>query len=709
MTSSTSSTATPPKIDDQEFSLDLGSDFGKMFTGFDKRASVATVRDDQKRASLGPRSLTAGRLNQPTPIRVDRTSKIESAPYSWSSQHSNENLLPSSNSNNGSPSTDLPPPVPRHGSPLAFKSGRPADIMEDEDAKLLKESLAASKFLGAPPPTTRYRRHEDTLSSSNWKNDRKGDDDNLFDSSLTSASKIASRYVSRPVSPPRNKVMTPAQFEQYRQDKERRAISPVDSVKETNQLSADDDEDNYEDDEDDIEKSRQAAKQRRKQEAHMAVYRQQMMKVTGESAGFTPSRPSLQLSMTTPNLVVPPGPQTGISDGSDEDEEVPLAILAAHGFPSKNRAPSRLSTMNSNPNLRASMMAPPQPQRPGSSMGEASSGGNGNNRASHLPAFARNLPQDPFLGAGLVNAPVRESLTFGGGSPAANPQLPPGGLIGVIANEERSRAMRRGSPQIENQNYMPGGANNFPASQFDPVGGIPAHMMYNQAPQMPPMMLTPGDQAQIQMTQQMQQFMQMQMQFMQMMATQNGGAPAAMPRPMGHMAAQSMDNLTMRHSFVGTESGMMDVPPRLESHMRTMSMVQPSSASWIQPAGYAPSIRNSTMGGMGGMGGMGYAPSIAPSERSNVGLPGRYRPVSHIAPPKEHVRKVSAMSQMSGAMAWDEPAKVVKGNKTAPKSGSNSDDDDEQGWEAMKAKREKKRSLWKTKKSLGSELTAMIT
>ncbi len=161
-----------------------------------------------------------------------------------------------------------------------------------------------------------------------------------------------------------------------------------------------------------------------------------------------------------------------------------------------------------------------------------------------------------------------------------------------------------------------------------------------------------------------------------------------MPNASGMMGGPD----SMRHSFVGQDS-MLDMP-RGDVHMRTMSMVQPSSASWIQPPpqnnnGYASSIRAPSVRLQGD-----YAPSIAPSERSNIGLPGRYRPVSHIPPPQPTSLR---QSTMSGALAgWgDKQAARV----SVVKSGSASDDeDDEQGWEAMKAKREKKRSLWKSKK-----------
>ena len=730
-TTSTTSTATPPKLE-EDFQMDMGGDFGRMLLGFDKRTSVMTVRDDPAgRQMPAPRSLTTGRSNQPSPLHIDRTSKIESSPYSWSSQHSNEQLL----SLSPSPTHDRAPAVPRHASPLA---GRPhiagADStskrtnpqhsasgyagVEDEDSVLLSDSLlTVNKFLNGSSGTNtqqtgRYRRNEDSLGSyrqvsASSRTDRKGDDDNLFDTSLAQSSRLAHRYVSRKPSPPRNKVMTPAQFERYRQDKERQDAK--EEVAEPEKEPADE-EDNYEDDDDEVEKSRQAAKLRRKQEAHMTVYRQQMMKVTGESNGAGPSRPNIQMSYSTPNLAHLTGPAStpspnGGSDGSDEDEEVPLAILAAHGFPGKNRPPARLSTMMSNPNLRATAGTPSY-QRPGSVVGDAAPAAGSGGR---LPVFARNLPQDPYLGAGLVNSAVRESMTFGGGSPASGPttgQLPPGGLVGVIANEERSRAMRRGSPAVDASRPLPNMNINMGGNQqVDPVAGIPHQMMYPSMPNHG--MLTPGDQAQIHMTQQMQQFMQMQMQFMQMQMMANGGNGGGRPlsqmpthlSPMGAGMGMGMGMMgmanpeAMRHSFIDNGSTMDFTLPRPDMHTRSMSMVQPSSASWIQPAGspgYAPSIRV--------QGANGYAPSIAPSERSNVGLPGRYRPVSQALAPMPGLGNLPRSSTMSGALGgWDQTRKQTN-RSPLQNRGANSDDDDEEGWEAMKAKREKKKSLWKSKK-----------
>ncbi|KAL2157424.1 hypothetical protein VTH06DRAFT_6116 [Thermothelomyces fergusii] len=712
-TSSTSTTATvtPPRLDN-DFDLDLGGDFGKLVLDNEKRASVATMRNEQYSGQVPPpRSLTAARPIQPSPLQMDMTAKVEPPAHSWSSQHSNDQLIACTSppmspaTKNDAPRNTSPQPERQEsghspevgpGRPLLApqRSDSVEEDAEDEEAKLLKDSLSTvTKFIaGTGNPESAP---DDGYSGGGNGLERNGD--GLFDTRPGHSSQYQGRYSgawSQSGLSGGHKIMTPAEFERYRKDKERqdreRELLRAPGAK----AGEDEDEDeNYEDDEDDAEKARQQAKQRRKQEAHMSVYRQQMMKVTGESASSTPpSKPGLQMSFSTPNLpnsASAPGPAAAnTSENSDEDEDIPLAILAAHGFPAKNRPPNRLSSMGSNPNLRASQQ--PSYQRPTSLVGDAQGSGN-----SRLPAFARNLPKDPFVGASLVRNPVRESFALGGGS-----SVPPGGLIGVIATEERNRAMRRGSPHLDGPGLIAG------TPGFDPIAGIPAHMTYQANPARNSQMLSPGDQAQIQMTQQMQQFMQMQMQFMQMMANQSGNAPSISGG--GPLTSSSTGNLTAmgggltpgfrgpdaRHSFVGNEP-VLDLPfGRGETQMRTMSMVQPSSASWIQPTqpvGYAPSSR-----GQSG----GYTPSIAPSERSNIGLPGRYRPVSHVpvAPAASHLRKSSAMS---GA--------VPQPNMAAPKSGSVSDDDDEEGWEAMKAKREKKKSLWRAKKSVGDGIGALIS
>lgn len=272
--------------------------------------------------------------------------------------------------------------------------------------------------------------------------------------------------------------------------------------------------------------------------------------------------------------------------------------------------------------------------------------------------------------------------------------------------------MRRGSPSVDPSRLM-GSGYTTPVG-VDPVAGIPAHMMYPQAqmggmggmgggmpgmmpPMMQPPMLSAGDQAQLQMTQQMSQFMQMQMQFMQMMAqNQNGGVPQQQQQLQppfqqpygGLMGNQSMVDISSRNSMVGEQT----LEPRRGDYgsMRTMSMVQPSSAPMAHP-GYAGSIRSSVHG---------YTPSIAPSERSNIGLPNRYRPVSQaVGPPAlGHIQSQS----FSGALSVLADTKNRTSMRIVNKSSASDDEDDEEGWEAMKNKRDKKRSLWRSKKNLSS-------
>jgi hypothetical protein len=198
-------------------------------------------------------------------------------------------------------------------------------------------------------------------------------------------------------------------------------------------------------------------------------------------------------------------------------------------------------------------------------------------------------------------------------------------------------------------------------------------------------MLSPGDAAQIQMAQQMQEFMQMQMQFMQIM-TSNQGRPQSQNGPLPQIPAfPPIGN-------VG-QPPQQGIPPGSASG-RTMSMLDPNVAPWQQQnfqrnTVYAPSVQIG-----------GYAPSIAPSERSNVGLPGRYRPVSH-HPAAENKSRASTMPGTLENWIDAKPGSATV--KLVKKPGNASDEDDEEGWEAMRQKREKKKSIWRSKKDDANE------
>lgn len=744
-TASTDATITPPHHEN-DLGLDLGGSFSKLLLGFDKRNSAAmSTRDENGRQVLQPSTMTGGRVNAPSPIQIDRSANVEPPQHSWASHRSHEDLL-GANEN-------TPPPVPKHGENLSSRPRGPNTSSSDsllkrtsamfggrrksamvldnevegegdgEGDDLNSSLLAVSRYMSdtnsrstTPVEAIGGRQKKIADSSSGYKSvprrspptkEDMDEEDNLFDNIPLNSDRLNTpRQPQRqaPEVPAQNKVMTPMEFEKYRKDKEvasRRAA--VDKIRDNVVDDEEDEEDdNYEDDEDEAEKSRQLAKQRRKQEAHMSVYRQQMMKVTGDSE----PRPPMMSSFSTPNLTVPDFSRNTSSSTSDaeDDEEVPLAILAAHGFPNKNRPPTRLNNMMSNPNLRQA--AQPSYQRPSSAAGQVPPGGGA------LPPFARGLPTDPY---GLVNPTVRESFALGGGMPAGH-NLPPvpaashGGLVGVIASEERARSLRRGSPQVHQSDGFQGPQAMGPGG-FDPMLGIPHQMMYPQAmqAQMQEMqhmqmqnMMSPGEQAQVQLSQQMSQFMQMQMQFMQMMAV-NNQAGLEPPRSAGHMSSQSLGQFGNGSLGMGINPGARASflePPMMDARGdgRTMSMVQPNSTSWLQPpfapgAGYAGSIR-----------GQGYAPSIAPSERSNVGLPGRYRPVSNMPPPISTTPDQTRKSFMAGALSplggSDTPRAGDKGPNKMASTKEEADDDDDEGWAAMKAKRDQKKSSWRIRKTI---------
>ena len=575
------------------------------------------------------------------------------------------------------------------------------------------------------------------------------EEESLFDkSSLPSAADIKRQHRQNTESQPvtQKKVMTPAQFEQYKKEQERARKLSGSSKDSTDDESGDD----YEDDED-LERDKQASKQRRKQEAHLAVYRQQMMKVTGETPTDLPSlktsfdkmnvsTPNLMQRSSTPTFSLNDGPAQRTSD--DEDEEVPLGILAAHGFPNKARPPAA-GGPGTNISFRSETYPPPAPSTAGAS------------RASVMPAFARKLPQDPYYGAGLVNQPNRESLAFGNKSPSSissaspQPQSPqqqgaahPAGLVGVIAGEERARAARRGSPNAQ------GGFNALPQG-------------------MQQSMMDPNQASQQQMAQ-MAQFMQTQMQFMQQMQTMMAQGlpigqqqqppmvpPHMMQQPMSagglmspQMAQQQQMMMMQQQNGMLSPNGQFIPRPMSQSVPNSPAAVMqgPRSQSMLASSGpmpwgaqqdrrgsYAPSMMSGALLGGGGGGGgyptQGYTPSIAPSERSNVGMPSRYRPVS-ISPsaamgdeinpppplPPHSARPGSAMSMSSTNLLQPSQSRLSvpngsNSNHSRPVSqlssgGSlsamggvgrktiknrDSDSDEEEGWEAMKAKRDAKR------------------
>lgn len=470
------------------------------------------------------------------------------------------------------------------------------------------------------------------------------------------------------------------------------------------------------DDDDEEERAKLATQQRRKQEANMSVYRQQMKKVTGGGPSDLPSnRPGMERAAQSASgfylggIGGPPPADAvrGKQSGDDDDDEVPLGILQAHGFPSGSRPPTQVG--GGDYQQRASVA--------GSVVG---GGGQGN-----LPAFARRLPQDPYFGAGLVNPANRESLAFGGGgggsvygSPAASPMghpmgTPgghPGGLVGVIAGEERAKAARRATPSAAYGTAPLPSNMPVPMPRTMSMGNLPPPSIYGaqgmppmpQMPQMPQMM--PGQDS----TQQMQQFMQMQMQFMQnMMAMQQQQNMGQAPMP-----PQMPGNGFLSPS----PSRPMSMASQAPNGGRSMTMMGPPS-TWGQtpqqgarPGStfqqFAPSVHNLQAGP-----GAAYTPSIAPSERSNIGMPSRYRPVSTMNPDAAMMSGGRSQSMTSSLtlQAFTNPQqqpeeqarngtiRVVDKPKGAPRIFSRAvepEEDEDQGWSEMAKKRSERKWKW---------------
>jgi hypothetical protein len=306
-------------------------------------------------------------------------------------------------------------------------------------------------------------------------------------------------------------------------------------------------------------------------------------------------------------------------------------------------------------------------------------------------------------------------------------------LVGIIAKEERAKAMRRGSPNAA----MHDSANAMP---LPPGMGGPAA---------PPAFVTPEQQANAAQMAQMTQMMQMQMQWMQqMMQMQGQQMPQGMMPPPGMMMpgmTQSMPSAGMMNmqqqqppqiprpasqgSLSANRTGLGARPPsQLAASGRAMSMLAPpvsSGQNWNNNHRASVAINNGNNSGrmsvlsqnMGGAltnnnkplasPGPGYAPSLAPTERSTVGMPSRYRPVS-IAPADEiadsNRKRASTITATSSTLGNNKSAAAVSVRAVpAAKAGGGDEEDEDAAWAEMKRKKESKKSLWRGKRATGRE------
>jgi hypothetical protein len=434
-------------------------------------------------------------------------------------------------------------------------------------------------------------------------------------------------------------------------------------------------DDGYDDDDDDPQIQAQKRRLEAQKEAQHAVWRQKMKKAIGDQSTLPAS--SMRPDFARANHSAPTLTFNGEPQLEEEDDDVPLAILQAHNFPGKNKIPDPRMSQQSYTGIQDGRNSP-------SGAGQ---------RGSQLPVFARRLPEDPYFGASDLHAPSnRESMAFGsrkaqsiyggasGPPPGVSPVpgVPPGGLVGVIAEEERERRARRGSP-----NAQAGMSYNMPG--VGPVGaGMPMQLPMGPGNPM-------GQQDAIrnqQMLELMQQnsFMMKEMMEMraQMQMFQMGGPmPQGMP-----MAGLPPQNRPMSIADQNSRRGSV-APSTL--YGRTMSFMGPAPNMFMNqqaapgPMNGAQSVRNLPMGNFGPLN--GYTPSIAPSERSNIGQPSRYKPVNLgdggstvTAGSTPRLSQMPAPEKKKGFLS----AVVHQGRKSMSRS---KDDDDEEEWGTVRRRR----------------------
>jgi len=217
---------------------------------------------------------------------------------------------------------------------------------------------------------------------------------------------------------------------------------------------------------------------------------------------------------------------------------------------------------------------------------------------------------------------------------------------------------------------------------------------------MQPPMISPAEQAQLQMSHSMTQMMQMQMQWMQQMSSMMGSNPNMPMPPMGMPGMPPMpqgpNGMPMMQQPLNAGPGRPQSVPLQNLNgahqQRTMSTLTPSMAGWTRSSPAIPQIHGN---------GSVYAPSIAPSERSNIGLASRYRPVSTMTQETETndwAKRASTFTSSTFRPWTNENNNSKLGNSTIRNVHTVDDEDEEQGWAEMKARKEKKQKSWKLRK-----------
>ncbi|KAF5254856.1 hypothetical protein FANTH_351 [Fusarium anthophilum] len=447
------------------------------------------------------------------------------------------------------------------------------------------------------------------------------------------------------------KVMTAAEFEtlqkrKVREEAERRFYGGEEE---------EDDKLDYECIDDTEAVNRQKA-QRKKQQAYLdGGYRQQMMKSTnGPDLPPLISHSRVSSSWSMKSFKTFQGLQednTPRRDHENEDEDVPLALLQI-----QRRSGSKTPSITNFGQTRGDSIPKLLPI---DSIRQ--------NSRTPMPAFATSLPQDIF--------PAGPQTAW----PMNNQQLIPGGLVGVIASEERAKKARRVPPSTGFQPLPDTNeAFNWGQAMTQPVGtahsfGLPGTqtpMAFSRPqtpvaiPQLPP--LTSN--------QEMFNFLQAQTQILRSMATMN------------QRSNQPGDTFS-------TQQSVMNMGPPGAGSTYAPSLYAPSNyaKSNYAPSNYARSVHQQPGG---------YAASVAPSERNTIGLPSRYRPVSK-AVNQTPLGKANKNDEIMPLSNWDNNRSNIPRTSVAIEQDSTDDDDDDAFWRAKREKRDRRRARFIQETDLG--------
>ncbi|KAK3196975.1 hypothetical protein GRF29_1536g128085 [Pseudopithomyces chartarum] len=726
MTSSSyASTAKPPTLDaDMNFGA---TSFDDLFSGLDRKPSPEHATETPGRSLLaGKRTFHA------EPIKIDHKLDVEAPLKSWDSRGSADNLMSSSRSEeDDSP----PPPVPPHKygqyAPVASYSPdvelSSANDYLNNDASIARQSAMSHKSHRESSP------EHDSISKSSSSapslqtplSSRSGSDIATPKAALRSGPSHMTEHdlenediFTSPKQKQAPKPAIPAPKEQIRPpppttDSGRRVLTQAEFRAQQQRAMAqphDDssEEEDYEDEEEAQERAAQEAIARRKKQ-QMDLARDHMRRTT--TAPGTLTRPDSTVepfSMGFPS-------ETSLQADEWEDEDIPLGILAQHGFPNKNQGKAPIQPANATPSYF--------PDRP------ASAGAAGDNRASAFrPVFARHLPDDPhasFIGGGLIRQTNRESLGFNNRGPASvagdshmnvpmmnypDSQMGSPSLVEQIHMRDMSKKKFMGgaSPKVAEGPFTGMlGAQMNPPVQSGPgtrMSMMPGMQNMNVGmnmgmmgspmgmPMMPGQMsypMQPNDMMQMQQMQQMQQLLaaqQMQIQQMQQMQQDprmSMAFPPSMSDPRMSMAFPQMQQHSDPRMSLAAPS-FLNIPTGGAQPQRPMSIMPvANSQTPMQPPRPYSTPLGASLGAAPQL--PGYTPSIAPSERSNVGLSARYRPVATHTDAKSSSSMTMTMSMQAGGGAAQGQQQV----KGILKKGSAVQEEEDEGWGKMAARKGK--------------------